>query len=263
MKHATKYLGLLILLTILRCAPPDIDSYDMILAEEEEYQTFVPITEQITDQITERKLIKEGNVEFETQNIKSTRKSVFEAVDKYRGYVSSDKEYVTQDRKSITVVIRVPAISFDNFLKDATLGVSKFESKEIDVKDVTEDFLDIQARLKNKKELENRYLDILKQARTAIEILEIEKQIGLLRSDIESTEGRLKYLQSQISFSTLTITFYESVPRHTEFGNKFKNGFGNGWNNLVLFFIGLINIWPFLLIALALIFGIRIYKKRK
>src|SRR5690606_33932580 len=169
----------------------------------------------------ERKLIKEGRVEFETNNLNTTRKSVFEAVNKYKGYVSSDQEFKSPGRKSNTVVIRIPADNFDNLLKDATQGVEKFECKEINVKDVTEEFLDIHARLKTKKERENRFLDILIQAKSVTEILEIEKQIGELRSEIESIEGRLKYLQDRVSLSTLTLTFYESIPADTEFGQKF------------------------------------------
>lgn len=259
MKHIKKFLGLIILLTFFGCSQ-NRDSITMDMADEE---MVAPTTEQKIDETVERKLIKEGRVEFETDNLDSTRKTIFEAVKKHKGYVSSDQEFKSTGRKSNTVIIRVPAENFDNFLSDATLGVKKFESKEINVKDVTEEFLDIQARLKTKKELEQRYIDLLKQAKSVTEILEIEKQIGELRSDIESIEGRLKYLQDRVSFSTLTMTFYEPIPNETEFGLKFKNGLRNGWDNLIWFFVGLTNIWPFILIGVAVIVGLRVYKKKK
>lgn len=255
----TKYLGLLILLTIFGCAR-NPDSANMEMADEEKA---APTTEQKTIETVERKLIKEGRVEFETDNLNTTRKAIFEAVQKYNGYVSSDQEFKSPGRKSNTVVIRVPADNFDNLLNDATQGVEKYESKEINVKDVTEEFLDIQARLKTKKELEQRYIDLLKQAKNVTEILEIENQIGQLRSEIESIEGRLKYLHDNVSFSTLTMTFYESIPNETEFGQKFINGFRSGWDNLIWFFVLLTNIWPFILIGLGLIIGIRIYRRKK
>lgn len=259
MKQLTKYLGLIILLTIFGCAQ-NPDSTSMEMADEE---IVAPTTEQKTSESVERKLIKEGRVEFETDNLNSTRKTIFEAVKKYKGYVSSDQEFKSPGRKSNTVIIRVPADNFDNLLSDATQGVEKFESKEINVKDVTEEFLDVQARLKTKKELEQRFIDLLKEAKNVTEVLEIEKQIGQLRSDIESIEGRLKYLQDRVSFSTLTMTFFESIPNETEFGQKFKNGFRNGWDNLVWFFVVLTNIWPFILIGLGLIIGLRIYRRKK
>ncbi|MGI6572598.1 MAG: DUF4349 domain-containing protein [Fermentimonas sp.] len=80
---------------------------------------------------------------------------------------------------------------------------------------------------------------------------------------MESIEGRLKYLQDRVSFSTLTMTFYETIPNETEFGQKFKNGLRNGWDNLIWLFIGLTNIWPFILIGVALVIGVRVYRKRE
>lgn len=259
MKQMTNYLGLLILLIIFGCSQ-NTDSVSMEMAEE---KMVASTSERKTDVSVERKLIKEGSVEFETNKLSATRNTIFEAVDKYKAYVSSDQEVKSPGRTSNTVIIRVPADNFDNLFKDATQGVEKFERKEINVKDVTEEFLDIQARLKTKKELENRYIDLLKQAKNVTEILEIEKQIGELRSEIESIEGRLKYLQNKVSFSTLTMTFYESLPNQTEFGQKFNNGFRNGWDNLVWFFVALTNIWPFILIVIGLIFGIRMYRRKK
>src|SRR5690606_25782793 len=259
MKHLTKYLGLIILLMIFGCAQ-NPDSASMEMTDEE---IVAPTTEQKTNESVERKLIKEGRVEFETNNLNKTRKTIFEAVNKYKAYVSSDQEFKSPGRKSNTVIIRVPADSFDNLLNDATKGIEKFESKEITVKDVTEEFLDVEARLKTKKELELRYIDLLKQAKNVTEILEIEKQMGELRTEIESIEGRLKYLQNNVSFSTLTMTFYETIPNETEFAQKFKNGFKNGWDNLIWFFVGLTNLWPFILIGLGLIIGISLYRKKK
>ncbi len=253
-------LVLLFILSLTSCEqkPESVEALGAGMSEE-----FIASTdEQETNESLERKLIKEGQIEFETENLNATRKNVFNAVDKYKSYVSSDKEFKSPGRSSITVVIRVPAANFDNLLNDATHGIDKFDRKEINVKDVTEKFLDFEARLKTKKELEIRYLDLLKQATNVIEILEIEKQAGKLRSEIESIEGRLNYLQSQVSFSTLTMTFYESIPKQTEFGQKFKNGLSNGWDNLIWFFVMLTNIWPFILITVGII-GFKIYRKKK
>ena len=150
MKHLTKYLGLVILLTIFRCAQ-NSENASMDMADD---LLVAPTTRQKTFKAVERKLIKEGRIEFETDNINWTRKTIFEAVKKFNGYVSSDQQYKSPGRKGNTVIIRVPADNFDSLLSDATQGVEKFESKEINVKDVTEEFLDIHARLKTKKELE-------------------------------------------------------------------------------------------------------------
>ena len=256
MKLKSKIIGLLILISVIGCN----SNNENVLYEMADEEIAASTTQDID---LERKLIKEGRVEFETSDISATRKSVFEAMEKYKAYAASDQEYKSAGRVSNTIVVRVPAVHFDALLSESTKNIAKFDSKEIEVKDVTEEFLDIQARLKTKKELENRYIELLKKANTVGEILEVEEQIGQLRSEIESVEGRLKYLESKISLSTLTMTFYQKVPNETEFGSKFINGFRNGWDNLIWFFVILTNIWPFIILGIGLVFGIRIWRRKK
>ncbi len=268
MKNTFNFIILLILLTTVSCGQQS-DSAVMEMSNEE--NSFSPSEQKANDVtdasdedlIIDRKLIKEGTVDFETGDISATRKSISEAVDKYKAYISSDQEFKSPGRQSNTIVIRVPADNFDNLLNDATKGVDKFDSKEINVKDVTEEFLDIEARLKTKKELEARYIELLKIAMNVSEILEIEREIGQLRSEIESIEGRLNYLKSKISFSTLTLTFYESVPNDSKFGKQFSDSFRNGSYGFVWFFVALANVWPFIIIGLGVIYGIRLYRRKK
>jgi hypothetical protein len=253
------YLALIVVLMISGCAQ-HTDTANYEVADQAVYHLQ---NEENTDESIERKLIKEGRIEFETSDLQSTRKVILEAVTKYKAYISSDRESKYTGRTSHTIIIRVPAADFDNLLNETTRGVKRFDSKEVNVKDVTEEFLDIQIRLKTKKEFEQRYIALLKQAKTVSEILEIEKQIGELRSEIESIEGRMKYLEDKVSLSALTVTFYESIPEQTAFGQKFKNGFRNGLDNLVIFFVMIINIWPFILIGVVLIIAFRIYRNRR
>jgi hypothetical protein len=210
-----------------------------------------------------RKLIKDGYVEFETVDLQQARSAVLSAVEQVNGYVSSDHEFSETARIGNRIEVRIPTDQFDAFLAAATQGVERFESKNVDVRDVTEEFLDITARLKTKKELELRYHELLKDARNVLEILEIEKQIEQLRSDIESFEGRLKYLNDRVNMATLTLSFYELVPEEHAFGGKFKAGVRNGWENLIWFFVVLTNLWPFVLITLLLVVVVRRYRRRK
>ncbi|MEZ4826620.1 MAG: DUF4349 domain-containing protein [Bacteroidia bacterium] len=213
--------------------------------------------------VSERKLIKEGRLEFQTTSIDSTRNTVLRATKIYKGYVSSDEAYNTPERTTVTMVVRIPSSEFDNFLQDATVGVKKFDRKDIQAKDVTEEFLDIEARLKTQKALEARYEELLKKANSVSEILEIEKQSGELRAEIESIEGRMRYLENRISLSTITLSFYESNPVKTSLGNEFIRGFVNGWENLISFFVLLVNIWPVLILIAAVIVWLRLSSKNK
>ncbi|MFM1931018.1 MAG: hypothetical protein RL226_321 [Bacteroidota bacterium] len=197
-----------------------------------------------------RKLIREAWMEFETENTEDRRTTILAAVEKHGGYVASEQAYNQANRQTLVVVVRVPENQFDVFLQASTSGVEDFDRREVTVDDVTEEFLDVEARLTTKKELELRYLDLLKEATTVTEILEIERELGTLRADIEAIEGRLKYLQSQVSLSTVTFSFYAQLPDSNGLGKKFSKGWGDGWDNLLTFLVGLIQIWPFLLIAI-------------
>jgi hypothetical protein len=207
---------------------------------------------------SQRKLIKTGNITFETKDIDVTRRIIIDLVNQNNGYVASDNQYKSDDRVSVTISIRIPADKFDSILDEIAKGVEKFDSKNIRISDVTEQFLDIEARLKTKKTLELKYLEILKRARTVREILDVERELGKLRSDIESTEGRLKYLQNQVSFSTLNITFYkQNSTSEASFIGKVSKAFKTGFENIKDFFLYMINIWPFIIILFLVFFYLR------
>ncbi|TVZ55258.1 uncharacterized protein DUF4349 [Lutibacter sp. Hel_I_33_5] len=216
-----------------------------------------------TDQGLSKKLIKNGYVAFETYDLAKTKETINDNVKTYKGYISSDNEHKSDDRISSTINVRIPSESFDVFLSEISKGIERFDNKNINIRDVTEQFLDIESRLKNKKKLENKYLEILQKAKTVREILDVERELGKLRQDIESTEGRLKYLSNQVSFSTLNITFYKLEANQTSFGRKIKEGFKNGFNNLKSFFIGVINIWPFIIIGFMVFYLFRKWRRKR
>jgi hypothetical protein len=161
------------------------------------------------------------------------------------------------------LTIRVPADKFDLLLKKVSDSVDKLERKNIDLLDVTEEYIDIEVRVKTKKELHARYVELLKQATKVDEILNIEREIGNLQTEIESVEGRMKYLKDRISFSTLAVTYYHKTISAFGFSSKFVDGLKNGWNVFLWFIVGLSNLWVFILVAVAVIYLIRWRRKKR
>jgi hypothetical protein len=211
----------------------------------------------------DRKLIKHGNVEFESYNLSETRKNILNAVKKYEAYVSSDQEYEMSGKVMQRLEIRVPAKNFDAMLAEATKGISTFDEKVITVSDVTEEYVDVEARLAAKKELEQRYVDLLKQANSVSEILEIERELGNVRAEIESMEGRLNYLKDQVAMSTINISFYEAVSNQEAFAQRVKESLSGGWDNLKDFLVGVVGLWPFIIIFTVLIWMWRRVRRRR
>ncbi|MBK9487563.1 MAG: DUF4349 domain-containing protein [Haliscomenobacter sp.] len=197
----------------------------------------------------EIKLIKTGTLEFETSDLGSTYQRIRNAAQTNAGFVSNESTANEYDRIVQHLTIRVPSRNFDPLVTAISKGVKHFDTKNIEAVDVTEEFVDAEARLKTKKQVEQRYQDLLKRANKISEILEIEKQIGELRAEIESIEGRLRYLSNRVDYSTLDIRFYKKVAEHRVVEeNRFGRAFRNGWDGMVSFLIGLTSIWPFLII---------------
>lgn len=210
-----------------------------------------------------QKLIRNAQLRFETQNLEETYQKVNAASAKHQAYFQRDTEGKDYQSLYRSLTIRVPQKNFESLINDITTGITYFDMKEIGSRDVTEQFIDLEARLKAKKSLEERYLDLLKKATKISEILEIERELTNIREEIESKEGQLKYLQSSVSYSTIDIHFYKKMARgeqtRVSYWTKIKNGFVSGWNGMLSFFIGLLHIWPFILILVVLIW----YLKRK
>ncbi|MEK6507329.1 DUF4349 domain-containing protein [Myroides sp. C4067] len=273
MKKTLKLLTLMLFITLASCsksteygetsavALEDISTTDAAAETTTEAPQSTDSTQDIT--VPERMIVKEGNIRFETSNAQETRANIVASSKKLNGYLSQDTSNVYGNRTEHTIVIRVPAKNFETLLEGVTQTATKVDSKNINALDVTEEFIDIEARIKTKKEIEERYKELLKRANTIDDILRIERELGTLRADIESFEGRLKYLKSRISLSTLTVTFYEKGESTTGFGYEVSSAFGSGWSNLLSFVIGLFYIWPFILISIGLILIIRRIRKRR
>lgn len=226
-------------------APPQV---------EEETKQLVEPTQKVT-----RKLVKEGTIRFETIDLSTTRKNIDSAIQRFGGYLAKDQSRTYGNRIEQSLEIRVPAAHFDSLISAISVGVGAFDEVEIRVKDVTEQYVDISARLAARKELEARYISLLQQAKTVTEILEIEEQLGEVREKIESMEGRLRFLKDRVGYSTLLLKFYQTTTYTKElgFGSRLAEGFSDGWDGLKGFFIGLVTVWPLWLIAGLLFWGIR------
>jgi hypothetical protein len=216
------------------------------------------------DLATQRKLIRNAYLSFKTDSLEAQHRKIKFAVNQFGAYIENEEEFVTMDRRSITTLVRVPEANFDLFLEAATQGVDGFDSKTIQVQDVTEEYVDVEARIKTKKELKDRFIGLLSKANSIGEIMEIEHQIGNLQAEIESYEGRLKYLKSNISYSNVSLTYYQEIPVPMEYDNAFISALSNGWTGLVWFFVGLLTVWPLWVILGILFYLLRLnFRKRK
>ena len=217
--------------------------------------------------ITQPQIIRNADVRFQVEKLEVSAAAVKKTVAAHKGYVASANETRSNAAHQMDFTIRIPAAQFEAVLSQL-LAQSVFVARNnVTAEDVTEEFVDIESRLKTKRQLEARYLDLLKQAKTMKDILELERALQQIREEIEAREGRLKFLRNQVGYSTIRIEMYEEVAYatapETGFWGKLAASFSNGWGILLDILIGAVTLWPVWLLLGVGIWLLRKWRRRK
>lgn len=211
------------------------------------------------------KIKKTANLNITVDDYKKARIEIEKIVSSGNGYIGSENEQNTTYSITNDMIIRVMNKDFDAMVTKLLAVASNVNSKNVSAEDVTAEFVDIQSRLKSKKEIEKRYLDILQKATKVSDILEIEEKIGEIREEIEAKEGELKLLADQVDYSTINLNFHQDFEyKPTDkpgFLGRLGTAFGNGWSGFLSFVLGLIYAWPlWIVICLVSYFLVRFIK---
>jgi len=153
-----------------------------------------------------------------------------------------------------------------NLLDQLPSNDGKVIERKISTQDVTGEVVDIKSRLQAKEQMRLKYLEFLKQSKNMEDVLKVQNEINEIHEEMESASGRKNYLSHQSAFSTINLTFYQPSPGYTptdktpNFSNRIIDAFKTGLNFITEIFIGVISIWPLLLV---LVTGWILYKKRR
>ncbi|NNM24065.1 MAG: DUF4349 domain-containing protein [Flavobacteriaceae bacterium] len=214
----------------------------------------------------EQKIIKNARLSFETKEPEATHLRIVELAKIHKGFIQNDNSGKSYNRLFRSMTVRVPTDQFQAFIDGVSEGVAYFDLKDISRQDVTEEFVDLEARLKAKRELEKRYLELLSKAKNVKEMLEIERELSNIREEIEAKQGRLNYLESRVSLSTISIEFYKLTSETgvtVSYGQKMKNALKGGWDGVSVFFLGILYLWPLFLLVIIVILVIRRLLRRQ
>ncbi len=220
-------------------------------------------------EVIKKKIIKDGRLGIKVQDLGSAKKSVDELVKKYDGYYANENFNNTDTELSYNLTIRIPAADFEKFISDVEEGEGEIQYKGVDARDVTDQFIDMETRLENKRNYLKRYNELLAKANSVREILDIEDKIRILEEEIESTTGRLKYLSDLVDYSTLNLTLTEqkgfkfNPETRDKFTEKLKQSLSGGWFGFVDFILFIIKIWPFWIIVSIIVYLWRKIRKKK
>jgi hypothetical protein len=153
---------------------------------------------------TEQMLIWTGSVTIEVLSISNATEQITMKTKSVNGYVesSSSKEY--RDQPSTTLTLRVPSDKLELMLNSLD-GLGEVTSKTIFSEDVTERYVDMQARLETNKQLRDRLQKLLDRADEVKDVLAIERELTRLQGDIDSMTARLKAMKGKVDYASLTV----------------------------------------------------------
>ena len=219
----------------------------------------------------EKKIQRNANISIEVKNLDESISKLNEIILLLNAeIVSSNKGGMDFGQPYANIRIRVLSGNLDSAINEFKKLSTKIISENIYTNDVTEEFIDTEARLKIMKSTEDRFNSLLLKSETVEEIIQVEKELMRIRGDIESLEGRLNYLSKTTDTSEINLNLNEQVPITGE-SWKINDSFTSALQNLSSFAKWLadfiINIIVFIpaiiVIALIIIFLRKLIKNRK
>lgn len=203
----------------------------------------------------DKKIIKTASINLEIKEYTKYNTSLREKVKSFGGYIAQEEQSQSDYKIENSVTVKVPVDQFDNAVTLLTSNVEKLNEKKISSQDVTAEFVDTKSRLEAKRQVRERYIGLLKQAKNMEEILNVQSEINSIQEDMEAAAGRIQYLGHSASYSTINLTYFEvlnssaKTDDNPSFGTKFINAFKTGGSGVMDLLVGLVTIWPLFLLA--------------
>lgn len=162
--------------------------------------------------VAERKIIKNADVSVRVDDYPTAADILKKKVADLGGYIASESVSASKDGSVISghIQARVPAARFDEFLDGMDL-LGTVTGRHVNAQDVTEEYIDVESRLKAMKVKEERLLAILAQSGKLSDILAVENELANTRANLESLEGRLRYLDNRTDFSNIGINLQQTA----------------------------------------------------
>lgn len=251
-------------------SPPPPAVEEVYIEEMHEKEIAAPRTSQPpapphqTPQKRIEKIIKNGYMEIEVPEIQAGKNSIDQKLKAANAYYEVESFNASDYQSTYSLTIRIPSDKFDSFIKELESGEGKILSKQVNSQNVTGEYYDIQVALKNKETYLEQYRVLLKKTGSVKDLLEVQERIRRLSEEMDVSKGRLAYMNDKVGMSTLQLTLTQRHERiiskpSSNIRRRIANAFQDGVDGVVSLAIGLIAVWPFiLLIMMILIFRKRI-----
>lgn len=190
-------------------------------------------------------IIKTGHVSLEVDSLEPALADLRQVAQRVGGFVANMSIQGGQEQtRSAMAEIRIPAARFDDAMS-GIVAAGKLEGSNVSSEDVGEEFVDMTARMKNARRLEERLIELLATRTGKLsDVLTVERELARIREEIERYEGRLRYLRTRASVSSITVNLHEPRPiLGSQPGrNPIVEAFRRAWRNFVQFVASVISM---------------------
>lgn len=160
----------------------------------------------------DRKVIYTADMSVRVKSYQEAVSSIQKTLSSLGGYIMESNTYSGEEDEPQegTLTVKVPQEAFQSFLNTVEKGSIKVENQTVSGQDVTEEYVDLESRLKSKKTVEERLLSFMKEAQKTDDLLKISNDLSAVQEEIEQLTGRINYLNNQTSFATVSIHLSEN-----------------------------------------------------
>ena len=220
----------------------------------------------------EERIIKEGRIEYVSDDVEGKVEEVEEVVEDHNGYIQDSSLRHINDRSRGRLKIRIESKDFDE-LYNALGQLDELVEKESSAEDITMEYVDLQRRLDVYREQEERYLDMLNKAESVEEMIEVESELERVRMEIELLEGRLIYYDSVTDYSHIEVRVEQreavaaAMKTPDNIWEEFAFSLAEGWQFFSAVVVGITAalIWgaPFIISGGIVIFLVMYLRRRR
>lgn len=176
-----------------------------------------------------RDIIRTGRISTLVDDVSAGVNEVTVAGEARGGFVFGQTVSLEGDRPNADIVLKVPASSFDQLMKDLS-AIGEVKSQESSAEDVTDQKVDIESRLTSAQASVDRVRGFLEQATTVDELTRVEAELTRREADLESLQGRLAVLEDQTTLSTITMSLVTDPDDVAVDDEEDKKGFAAGFD---------------------------------
>ncbi len=217
----------------------------------------------------DKKIIKTAEVSLELKDYKSFNTTIHTGLKAYGAYIAEEKQTQSDYKTENSIVIKVPVDQFDNLLNSIQGDGIKVLARNVSSEDVTGEVVDTKSRLEAKKQVREKYLGLLKQAKNMEEILQVQGEINEIQEQIEAADGRINYLQHSAAYSTVNLSYYQYLTAdggntdHPDFLTRLAKAFKAGGSIVLNGLLVVVTLWPLILVGFTVFFIVRRFRVKK